>query len=176
MKRVSGSVLLGMLGALAVSSAANAQRPFIFFGGGLTFPVGDFGDEAKSGWMATGGISVDIGTRGLFVEAEGYYGTNDYDLAGLSSDLYGGLGTLGYAFGQARVHPYVLGGAGFFSKKTKFGTASATETEFAYTGAAGLTFTLSPTVSFWVEGRYIGAGDFTKFVPVMAGLVIQLGN
>jgi hypothetical protein len=167
-----------LLGVLAVSSVANAQKPFVFFGGGLTVPTGDFGNVAKTGWMGTGGIGIPAGTQGLVLAAEGYFGTNDWDPPTLaeSTDLIAGLGTIGYSISQAsKVHPYVLGGVGFLSAKTKTATTSTTETEFAFTGAAGLVFSLSPTVGLWVEGRYVHAGD-TRFFPVLAGLYIQLGN
>ena len=35
-------------------------------------------DGAKTGWLATGGVGVDVGKKGAWVEAEGYYGSNKH--------------------------------------------------------------------------------------------------
>jgi opacity protein-like surface antigen len=175
MKRLCGSIVAGALVALATATPAQAQKPFVFFGGGVTLPMSDFKDEAKTGWGAQAGIGIDIGTRGLWGDIEGGYASNKHDVGDGETTLLSGLAVLGYSFSTAaKVSPYVLGGLGFVREKTEVGTGSDTETNFAYTGGLGLGFRLSPQMLFYVEGRYMG-GD-TQFIPIMAGLSITLGS
>src|ERR1044071_931557 len=92
-------VLVGALAVLAVSDPAQAQQPYIFAGAGANFPVSTFGDFAKTGWIATAGVGVDIGAKGLWAEAEGWYGSNKHsDVVGDKTDIFSLLGALGYTF------------------------------------------------------------------------------
>jgi len=173
MKRLCGSIVVGALVALAAATPAEAQKPFIFFGGGMSIPMSDFKDYAETGWVAQAGIGIDIGTKGLWADVEGMYSRNNYDLTNEETTNLGGLAVLGYTIAPAsKVSPYLLGGLGFLRSKTEVGTVSTTETNFAYTGGGGLGFRLSPKMLFYVEGRYMG-GD-VQFIPVMAGLSITL--
>lgn len=175
MKRLCGSIVVGTLVALATATPAQAQKPFVFFGGGATIPMSDFKDVAKTGWGAQVGIGIDIGTKGLWGDIEGGYSSNKHDVGDGETTLLSGLAVLGYSFSPAaKVSPYVLGGLGFVRAKTEVGTVSGSETNFAYTGGLGLGFRLSPVMLFYVEGRYMG-GD-VKFIPIMAGLSISLGS
>jgi hypothetical protein len=176
MKRLCGSIVVGTLVALATATPALAQKPFVFFGGGVSLPMSDFGDVAKTGWAAQAGIGIDIGTKGLWGDIEGMYGSNKHDpVDDDETTILAGLAVLGYSFSTtAKVSPYLLGGLGFVRAKKEIGTTSTTETNFAYTGGAGLGFRLSPKMLFYVEGRYMG-GD-TQFLPIMAGLSISFGS
>jgi len=169
---ITGTVLL--LFSPAVGMAQN--RPSIFVGGGVTIPVGDYADLAKTGWMATGGVVIPVGTRGIFIPIEGLYGRNSSEVTGGGHrDLYGGTAGIGYRFGdQSRVGVYLIGAGGFLVLRTDPGTGtSATETEFAYFGAGGVDIPVSGRVSLWIETRYFARGD-VKFVPVFAGISIGL--
>jgi opacity protein-like surface antigen len=175
MKRLCGSIVVGTLVALATATPALAQKPFVFFGGGVVLPMSDYKDFAKTGWGAQVGIGIDIGTKGLWADVEGMYGTNNHEVTDGETTLLSGMGVLGYSFSPAaKVSPYLLGGLGFLRVKSEVGTASTSETDFAYTGGLGLGFRLSPVMLFFVEGRYVG-GD-TQFIPIMAGLSITLGS
>lgn len=176
MKRFAVPMLLGALAISAGASRAEAQNFFI--GGGPTFPMGDFNDYAKMGYILQTGLGVDIGSKGLFAEAEFWYGSNKHDdVIGDKTNIMSAFGALGYSFMPAKkVSPYILGGAGFLSHRFRSESDPAdndNETKFAYTGAFGLIFKLSPKASFWVEGRYIGS-DGTGFVPLTAGFSINL--
>lgn len=139
--------------------------------------MSDYSDFAKSGWMAQAGIGIDIGTKGLWADVEGFYGSNDHDDgSGDKTNLLGGLAVLGYSISpQSNVSPYLLGGLGFTRHTFDPATGSnVSSTDFAYTGGAGLGFRVSPKVLFYVEGRYMG-GD-TQWVPIMAGITINFGT
>jgi hypothetical protein len=168
----TGSVLV-----LFSPTAGMAQnRPSIFVGGGVTIPVGDYADLVKTGWMATGGVVVPVGTRGIFIPIEGVYGRNSSDVTGGGHrDLYGGTAGIGYRFGEeSRVGVYVIGAGGFLVLRTDPGTGtSATETELAYFGAGGVDIPVSRKLMLWIETRYFARGD-VKFVPVFAGLSVGL--
>lgn len=162
-------------------SAGQAQaNPFIFLGGGITIPMGDFDDAAKSGWMGTAGFGVSVGTGKLAIGAEGYYGRNSFD--GPSEDamnFVGGAAWLAYRLGQpGRVAPYLIGSLGFlaanFDPELPANDVN-TDTELAWSGGAGVDIPLSSSVSLYVEGRYMGRGDI-KLIPIFAGLSFSFGG
>lgn len=182
MTRRNGSMVLGALAALALAAPAQAQStPFVYFGGGLSLPMGDFKDGAKTGWLANAGLGVSVGTKGLMVGFDAFYGSNKWK-AGLDgkTDLLIGLGTVGYTIGTAdqKVRPYILGSVGFMNNKAKPGTGtSVSETAIAFGGGAGLLFKMGAKSSFFAEGRYLTAsknGGTTAFVPVLVGITIDL--
>jgi opacity protein-like surface antigen len=154
-------------------------NPFIFIGGGITVPMGDFGDSHKSGWMGTAGIGFSVGGSGkLAIGGEGYYGRNSLD--GPSEDatnLYGGSAWLAYRLGQpGRVAPYVIGSGGFLVAKFDPPTGpGVTDTEFAWSAGGGVDIPLSGSVSLYIEGRYMARGD-VRFIPIFAGLSFSFGG
>lgn len=178
MKRLTAAMMVGAVAVLVTASVSQAQA-YVFFGGGASIPAGDFKDFAKTGWMAQAGIGVDIGDKGLFVEAEGFYGSNKHKAPAVDekTNLFAGLGAVGYSFmPEKKVHPYILGGAGFMRHQFDPGAgASVSETKFAYTGAAGISFQAGSKLNIWVEGRFLGTSD-TKVIPIMAGLTINFGQ
>jgi opacity protein-like surface antigen len=193
MRRFAVPMVLGALAMTAVTSRAEAQ-PNIFFGGGPSFPVGDFKTnpdpsppnfEAKTGWLLQGGIGIDIGSRGLFLEAEGLFGSNSHNNTGNAKDktnIIAFMGALGYSFGgeDAKVSPYVLAGAGILGNQFRtdddaLEPLEGTENEFGYTGAVGLAFRLNDKARFWIEGRYLGSSS-TTLIPFAAGISLTLGG
>ena len=188
MKRFAVSTLVGALALALVASSAEAQ-PNIFLGGGPTFPVGSFKSndafEANKGWLLQGGIGVDIGSGGFFVEAEGFFGSNAHKDTGTDNtktNIMAFMAALGKSFGasDAKVNPYILAGAGmvgaqFRTDNDDDADLEGTENEFGFTGAVGLSFRLNEKAKFWVEGRYLGAGD-VKLLPFAAGISITLGG
>ena len=63
--------------ALFAAHQASAQT-IIYVGGGATFPTGDFGDLANTGWQAIGGVLFPVGPEGLMVGADAFYGQNNH--------------------------------------------------------------------------------------------------
>jgi opacity protein-like surface antigen len=180
MKRTLGSMALGAFVVGLVASPAVAQRPYIFGGGGATAPAGDFNTYAKTGWTANGGVGMDLALKGAWIEAEGFYGSNKHSaVTGDKTNVIAGFGAIGYSFmPDKKLSPYVLGGAGIRAHQFRSEGSPLTNessTNFAYTGAAGLSYTLSPMVGFWLEGRWIGS-EGTNLMPLVAGVTLHLGK
>jgi len=182
--RILSVLAAAALMALSVPSAANAQ---FYISGGATFPTGDFGDYAKTGWQIAGGYLFDIGTAGLSVGIDGFYGENKHkDLESISPGLesdgktnpYGIMGVAVYEFGmESSVAPYVFGGLGWLAHKFSgsiFGeSVDETDSGFGYQLGAGVAFPVSTSIAIYGEGRYTaGTGDVsdTKFFSVLGGL------
>lgn len=181
MRRSAGLMMLGGLAAVVVSSSAQGQaKPYVFLGGGASIPTGHFksSDGAKTGWIATGGIGADVGKKGLWIEAEGYYGSNKHTAppAGDKTNIIVGIAALGYSFApDKKATPYVTAGVGALVHQFRSSSVPAdngSETKFAYTGALGLVVQLGPKASFWVEGRLL-ATKAAKVVPIQAGFTIH---
>lgn len=184
MKRFAVSTLLGALAIATVASRAEAQAN-IFLGGGPSIPVGEYSDYAKTGWLLQGGIGIDIGSKGFFLEAEGFFGSNAHKDTGNDKEktnIISFFGALGKSFGasDAKMNPYILAGAGivghqFRTDNDADADLEGTENKFGYTGAVGVSFRLNEKAKFWVEGRYIGS-DGTAVIPFAAGISITLGG
>lgn len=200
MRRPPGPVLLALLLALALPTTASAQGG-VYFGGGATFPIGDFSslDRANTGWMAVGGGFASIGSKGLFLGGEGFYGSNSHgeyeggtaQLSGGGGDsdktnLYGAAGVVGYRFGnQAKPGVYVTGNLGFMVHQYSPATGEGgSDTGFLYGAAVGLDVPAGK-VNLWVEGRLMNAaygadgtisdGYTTSFWGLFAGITIPVG-
>lgn len=188
MKRFAVSTLLGALALAMVASRAEAQVN-VFLGGGPSFPVGSFKSndsfEANKGWLLQGGLGLDIGSKGFFLEAEGFFGSNAHKDTGNDKEktnIIAFMAALGKSFGasDAKVNPYVLAGAGMVGAQFRTDNDAnagleGTENDFGFTGAVGVAFRLNEKAKFWLEGRFIGAGD-TKLIPFAAGISITLGG
>jgi opacity protein-like surface antigen len=123
---------------------------------------------------------MDLAKKGVWIEAEGFYGSNKHsDVTGDKTNVIAGLAAIGYSFmPDKKVSPYVLGGVGVRAHQFRSETVPAsneTSTDFAYSGAAGLGFTLNPVVTFWLEARWIGS-EGTNLIPLMAGFSIHPGK
>jgi opacity protein-like surface antigen len=171
------AVLIGVALLLGTSRSAQAQgsKAFIYAGGGASIPMSDYGDYAKTGWLGVAGVGYNM-TANVFIQAEGMFGSNKHsDYAGDKTELMGASASIGYSFGEdgAKVKPYVFGGAGMLSHKFKPATGTSdSESKAMFYGGAGLYFPMGK-LGLWVETRYVSRSD-TKFVPVMAGLQINL--
>lgn len=181
MRRFAVPMVLGALAMTAVTSRAEAQN--VFFGGGLSVPLGEFKDYAKTGWLLQGGIGFDIGSSGVFAEAEGFFGSNGHKDTGNfkeKTNIIAFMAALGKSFGgaDAKVSPYVLAGAGIVGHQFRSDDEDAvegTENKFGFTGAAGLAFRLNEKAKFWVEARVISSSG-TSVIPLLAGVLIELGS
>jgi hypothetical protein len=172
---LSAATVVGLL------AAAPASAQYVFVGGGATIPTGEFKDDnAKTGWIASGGVGFDIGTRGLWAELQGYFGNNKYEgTGGDKLQTLQGMAALGYSFmPEKSVTPWVMAGAGFLNHKYKPGTTGGvedSETKFAWEGGAGLTFKAGSRSRVWVGGQYTSS-SYVHTIGVLAGLTITLGN
>jgi hypothetical protein len=168
--------------AFAFPATLGAQS--LYISGGATFPTGDFGDYADTGWMIAGGILFnDIATGGLSLGAEGFYGENKHGGDG-KTNPYGAMGIAVFNFPtDGSLAPYVFGGAGWLAHKYSAGGSEfdidETTSSFGYQFGAGIGFAVSEKVSIYGEGRYMaGTGDNsgTKFLGAFAGLTFGLGS
>ena len=182
MRRCASLIALGALTGLLASTPARAQgqKPSFFVGGGVTIPVGEYGDYAKTGWLGNAGVTVGVGKKGAWVGGEGFFGANKHsDVTGDKTNVYGAIGEVGYRFGKrAKAGVYVYGGAGFLVHQFKSSSAPTTnesEGKFAYTGAAGIEIPAGKKVSVWIESRYMGSSG-TGFIPISIGLSFGGGS
>lgn len=178
MQRI-GVVLVSAVLVVGGPRAAAAQEYAggIFVGGGVTLPMGDFGEYAKTGWMASGGLAYNLSPR-IWIQGEGMFGSNSHDdVDGDKTELLGAAGGIGYAFGnlESSVVPYVLGGVGVLSHKYKPATGeSVSESEMMFYGGGGL-YLPRGSYGFFLEARYVSRDD-TQFVPIMVGVQVNFGR
>jgi opacity protein-like surface antigen len=179
MKRWTTAMMVGAVAVLVAASPARAQ--YVFLGGGLTIPTGEFkDDEAKTGWIATAGVGFDIGSKGLWGELQGYFGNNNYEgTGGDKLQNIQGMAALGYSFMPDKsVTPWIMAGAGFLNHKYKPGSTgftSASETKFAWEAGAGLGFKAGEKANVWLGGQYTGS-SYVHMISVLAGVTIKVGN
>lgn len=186
MKRLTTAMMLGAVATVLAASSASAQ--YIYFGGGANIPVGTFKDGVKTGWIASAGVGADVGKKGLWVEAEGWYGVNKWKTTagstynqGGKTSIWSALGVLGYDLMHGKKWtPYIAGGAGALGQKLKDDatSTSVSKTKFAYTGALGVGFQAGSSTHIFVEGRYLAATGtgYAKMLPITAGVSIQVGK
>lgn len=183
MKRFAVSTLVGAVALAVLSTSASAQN--VFLGGGPSIPMGDYKDYAKTGWLLQGGLGIDVGNKGMFIEGEAFFGSNAHENTGNFKDktnIIAFMAALGKSFGaaDAKVSPYVLAGAGIVGHQFRTddddrADEEATENKFGYTGAVGVAFRLNEKAKFWVEGRFLGSSG-TNVIPFAAGISISLGG
>ena len=173
---------------MTVPTALFAQN--IFVGGGITFPTGEFGDYAESGWVGVAGVLFPVGEGGLNVGVEGFYGQNNHmdangaKIDGDKTNPYGAMAVLEYDIGSGDgIGAYIFGGAGLLIHKcstdgtscTEDGSAGGTsDSNFGYEAGAGVGIPVGGSTSIWVEGRYMGASG-TNIFGILAGLGFGIG-
>lgn len=178
MKRIVIAVSAALVAGSWAPSVGQAQ-PTIFVGAGPTFPIGDFGKYAKTGWLAAGGFSVPVGTKGVSLGAELIFGGNKHsDVAGDKTKLFGGFGFLQYRIGNpAKPGVYVFGEAGVLNhqyKPASTSLASVDDWNFAAGAGAGVDIPVGGA-SLFVEARIITSSG-TNFIPLMAGIAFPVGK
>jgi opacity protein-like surface antigen len=178
MRRLTSLVAVTLLatGSLAAQSS-------VWIGGGPTFPMSDYGDYAKTGWMASAGFGLGLGSSGkLGLQFEGLFGSNSHsDVDGDKTSLYGGMANLAYQLGNtAKLHPYVFGGGGLLVHKyssDQFPDDEGSDSKFTYQFGAGLDYPMK-SIGLWIDVRYLSrVEDYpTALVPIMFGIYFPLGN
>jgi len=162
---------------------AQAYGQGVFLGGGGTFPTGDYGDYAKTGWMVEGGVSIPMNENGIFLFADGLFGSNKHDYEGDKTNLLGGFGGVEKSFAdEDGKGVFVFGELGFLRhdyKSDEFPEDEGADTGFAFGGGAGYGIPLGENLGGWLLGRYIQGqfdGGNTGFFAVMAGVSIPVGG
>ena len=180
MKSLATTAVIGIFGLLATSNPLSAQ--FVWIGGGATFPTSDYGEFANTGFQFEAGVGTPVGDQGLNLGVGGFYGQNNHETVdGDKTNPYGFLGMVEYDFAgpDADRSFYVIGNLGVLWHKFSSDTSpEATESGFAYGGAAGYVFPLGG-VDGWVEGQFTQASisdGNTQFFGILAGVSIPLGE
>jgi opacity protein-like surface antigen len=177
MRRSYWLILAALVGV--TGTAAGQGRAEFALGGGLTEPMGDFGDAAKVGWHALGTITW-FPSRDVFgLQATAFYGQNKFDPGGGKFQMFGALGEVRLNLRtEGAFRPYVMAGPGFMDVETKpTGGSSSTDTKFALSGGIGFGYMGAGKVGFFVQARYVNvfySGPDLTFSPVSAGLLISL--
>jgi hypothetical protein len=187
LKKLVGFLAALVMVAIAVPAQADAQAT-LYIGAGGSFPTGDFGDYANTGWMGAVGALFAAGPVG--VGAEFFYGQNGHkDEASFyeneKTTPYGFMGIVDYSFGESgAIQPYVFGGLGImWHKFSADGVDSESDSGFAYQFGAGVSFPVGAKSSLFAEGRYMGSslseGDYsysTNYFAALAGFAFGLGS
>jgi hypothetical protein len=176
-RKLVGLAVTALLITTAAHPAAAQARGYIGFGAGVSIPVGSFADNYKLGWLGQviAGVTGANGTIGGRID--GMYAANK--LKGATGTTYSSttLKLLGvnadlvWTPGQrpAKVHPYLLGGLGFYNSKG----GSVGETKLAFNLGGGLQIHSGNRMSVFTEARFISIqhkGGSTSFIPISVGL------
>lgn len=161
-----------VLGAVAANPAAAQARGYFGFGGGVSLPMGDFGDAAKTGFggLVIAGITGPNGRIGGRIDGLLLRHSSDVledattKVIGVNADLVVSPGSSG-----AKVRPYLLGGVGMVNAKVEDFEG---DTKFAFNLGGGLQFKAGK-MGVFVEARYFNVSTdpgSTSFIPIMVGL------
>lgn len=163
-------------------------------GAGATLPIGNFKDAVKLGWNGTASLGFTPAAFPLGFRAEGSYVRNSFKDAAATAghtQMWVGTGNLVYTFaaGAARVHPYLIAGAGVYNVKAKLAdgtSAGDSQTKFGLNGGLGINVGGFGTGGFFVEGRFhdvfkgtvndIGDDAALQFVNLNAGVRYSFGG
>ena len=182
MKRiVRSAAVLGMV-TLATVATAQAQAPgraSFHLAGGVTLPMGEFGDFFGTGWQGLGGVMFGLGSVPFAIRVDGFYGQNggDEDVVGpdVKAKFFGGMAGGQFAFGAegSSVKPYILGQVGMVNSKVSGpGGSTDGETDFAFGGGAGVGFGLGSMAAF-VEGQFVSImteGESSNYIAARFGI------
>lgn len=178
MKRMlfsSLAVALGLFAAPVLHAQSQPTEGIRFgVGGGLTLPMGTFGDVDKAGWHLVGLIQFPISHSPIHFRADAMYGQTSHKsgLGSGSTTLTGATADLLYHLGDraAKVRPYVLGGLGFYN--VDFGGGSS-QSKLAFGLGGGILFGVG-TMHAFLEGRYMSvqtSGSSLNFLPISVGVM-----
>jgi hypothetical protein len=178
MKRIRLGILalaLGLFATPALGAQQTQPTEGIRFGvgGGLTLPIGNYGDVDKAGWHVMGLIQFPISQSPIHARFDAMYGQTSHK-SGFGSGnttLTGATGDILYHLGNraSTVRPYVLGGLGVYN----FDGGGGSETKLAFGAGGGILFSIG-TMHAFLEGRYMSvqtSGSSLTFLPVSLGLM-----
>lgn len=191
------SYVLSVLSLSLVTVAPQAQemsdsRVTFGIGGGVSVPIGEFGDGAKTGFH--GQAMVGFMVPGVPVEMRGEFMYHSFDgkdggtfnpsgsgpdtrvIAGAVNGLWQLSGNEdGSNSGTQNI--YIMGGVGLYNVDLDFGSASTatsdSETKFGLNVGGGLKFNLVGLDTF-VEARFHNVftdGDALRMIPITVGLM-----
>jgi hypothetical protein len=180
--KVALSAALALATAVTAGAAgAQGTRPFsLGVSGGLSVPMGDFGDAYNAGFNVSGHLGLQ--SSALPVGLRFDLGYNRWELDGFDANLRSLAGIANVMLNFPRpsgstVRPYVSGGLGIYNTKLSRDVTGGTvstdgETNVGLNVGAGLDFGLSG-ISTFVEARFHSVFtdvSNTNFVPVVFGI------
>src|SRR5262245_49707928 len=171
--RMRGTLRGFLTAAVVVVGAAPLSGQKFHVGGGVTMPSGDYGNFAKTGYLAIAGLTFDIPAAPIAVRVDGMYGANTHD-GGLDekTSIYGGMANAVWGFlPGSPLQPYAIGGLGYLSHDYDPGSSgSSADVEWAMVWGVGggVNFALGG-LGLFAEGRYLDR-DGTAFLALLAGL------
>jgi opacity protein-like surface antigen len=172
-RKLVGLAVTTLLIAAAARPAAAQARGYVGLGGGVNIPVGDFKNFNKTGWLGEliAGVTGKSGVLGGRID--GMYLHNTFKGGGGATKLFGANADVVWTPGKrpAKMHPYLLGGIGFFNVKND--DVANSETKFAWNAGAGLQVHTGNRMDFFVEGRFLTistTGNSIHMIPLAIGL------
>ena len=178
---VLGAVLMASIGA----APAVAQGAKFSVGGGLTLPMGDFGDNLSTGFHGMAAVGFTPANFPVGIQIDGMYnrlGLDDDDVDGNFRIIQGTANAV-YRFQSSedtKIRPYIIGGVGLYNGKLSGDDIpdafQESETDFGINGGAGFDF-VAGSVALFVEGRFHNVfteGESSNFIPITVG--VRLGG
>lgn len=177
---VLGAVLMATVGV----APAVAQGAKFAVGGGLTLPLGDFGDIASTGFHGLAAVGFQPANLPVGFQVDGMYqrfGVEDApDGFDGNTQVIQGTANVVYTFTTAEestFHPYLIGGVGLYNFKPTGDDLQAivgdeSETDFGINAGAGFDFQAG-NVALFVEGRFHNVfteGESSNFIPITLGV------
>lgn len=172
----SRTTVLAAALALAALPASAAAQVSVGIGGGPSTPLGEFGDEAGTGFHAQASLSVGVplipvGFRGdlVFQQFPDEHAGNFRQVGGLAN------ATLGLPLPLIVLSPYAVGGVGVFHHSAPdeahgdHAHDGDSGSAAAFNVGAGVRLGL-PGISASIEARYLDAGKSVRSVPVTVGI------
>lgn len=183
---VLGAVLMVSVGTVPAVAQGGAK---FSLGGGVTLPLGDFGDAVGTGFHGLAAVSFVPTGFPLGIQIDGMYqrfGTEDDPLLGdldANFRILQGTANAVYKFQtseETKVRPYLIGGVGLYNGKLSGDdipdSFEESETDFGINAGAGFDFQAG-AVGLFVEGRFhnvFSDGESTNFIPITLG--VRLGG
>jgi opacity protein-like surface antigen len=167
MKRFAGAMVGAALLLCLFLAPAGAQS--VYAGAGVSFPVGDYGDFANTGWNAMAGVTFPV-MPSIWVGGEVSYGQNDHEGDYGKTNPLGVFGQVGYTMSPF----YVFGGLGLLVHRFSSDDFSESESKFGGLVGAGVDYPIGRNALF-LEGRFVGV-ESTSFAALMAGISIPFGR
>lgn len=178
MRRIVMAFAVTFVAGMAFTSAARAQLGLIpihiGIGGGVSLPLGDFGNSFNSGFNVLGTLAitpplVPLGFRGDVAynqfSGKGSASNEKAKIASISANAVWGLpGVI--------ITPYLIGGVGYYRLSSSL-TGSSASNRGGFNVGGGLNVGLLALKAF-AEARYTWvatANGSTSFVPVTVGLM-----
>jgi hypothetical protein len=174
------SILTAALFALMPLATLESQRPItVGVAGGLSLPVGDFGDAVDPGWHALGTLTLGTAMQPLGLRLDAAY--NQFARSATTPSVLSGSQTAASVtlnptyrlpMTNSPLSPYVIAGAGAYRLACTGDAECSATTRFGWNGGVGTKFSSFGLRGF-LEARYnriAFRGGNVSYVPFTIGL------